>query len=820
MKKLILLYLIFSLIFPTFLWAERQDLDEALARKPRFPFNGGTNTFYSGESGTPYYFWQPETLTYTDTNFGTEIWRVTFNPRSGGGYDAYSNEYSTQAWCNDGSRLGFRSLLSGVIFTIRPSTDPNKDGSTTPRWTVNSDGTKMRAGTGKGQGNDYLNWLHTETAYLFTPRSTGEFSGALTDTLYKVSLDSNNTMTRSVLVNDIGGAGLKASTIKDPITSNDGWMVLQDETAGDWPTPNDINSMKLHFINLTTNTQDYAWGVARGIGPVGDPYGAITPAQEGRIRESSSAFLFNTDLWAHFYNMIPHMIWKKSGSAGDGGPAYADWDGDSFGDDEIKVISDNPVPATNLPHNPYDNGYMGHPEFDRWGHFVIGNNSQDCNSVIYGSSPTRYVRWGNNGCPGQMLLDVTNNLANPSWYDANNSNYMIGTGTSNVYYASHSSWKGWTDYIVSMHATNYDLYTQHYQKTSQTGKTNTQAPVYIASTELVAYQDNYASYPRPSQSPDGTKVAFATKLFYAAYSGADDDRIGISWVVAYYPYPPEIYQANGTGASLNIRFDWGTNSATWRGYTQRKWVNESTGTYLPPREINTTRLWVSTDNATWTPVTTVAANAWDRYNFATGAWTGNTYWEINTTQGVGTTRYYAITAIETSGLESKTLSNTWKVVLDGAGDITTQAQQTAYSSTPGGSSGFYTTAPSAPQTLVTTHRKSPATALGQYTVEWTEPASTTLVRHYNIYALDAAIPTAIQQRRIASISRNICSGGACSWVDWLGSQDASTVYGVTSIDTLGNESAIKLTGGGGTQPITLGTGPALRIGTGAGIAVY
>ena len=95
-----------------------------------------------------------------------------------------------------------------------------------------------------------------------------------------------------------------------------------------------------------------------------------------------------------------------------------------------------------------------------------------------------------------------------------------------------------------------------------------------------------------------------------------------------------------------------------------------------------------------------------------------------------------------------------------------------------------------------------------------------MVRHYNIYALDAAIPTAIQQRRIASISRNICSGGVCSWVDWLGSQDASTVYGITSVDTLGNESAIKLTGGGGTQPITLGTGPALRIGTGAGIAVY
>lgn len=750
-----ILTVLVTLVFALPVLADRQNLDEVMARKTRY----GAASFFSGESGA-YYFWQPETLAYTDTNYSTEVWRMTFKPNAS---DAYSNEYSTMAWSGDGSKLGFRS--SGA--SLRVSGDPNKDGGTTPRWTVNSDGGKLRAGTtlGGGQGNDYLNWLSTEQAsYLFTPRATANFSGADLDTLYKVTIDSNNAMSRQVWVSDIGGNSLKSSLIKDPITSDDKWMVLQDEAAGDWPTPNDIDSYKLYFINLQTKEVVYSWGVARGIGPVADPWGQMTLDREIMLRGSSSAFVNypggEPSLYAHYSNYTPHFLWKIHGAAADGGPAYEDWDGDSFGtNEEIKALDDNPKNEADGPHNPYDNGYMGHPTFDRWGHYVVGNNSQDCNDTIWGSDPTRYVRWGNNGCPGQMLLDVQNNLANPSWFDANNTNYMLGSGTTNTYVGSHSSWTGWTDYIVSMDGTTKDIYKQNYLKTNQTGKDNYQAAVFIASTES-AYKDNYAAYPRPSQSPDGTKIAFSTVLFSSPYgdTNADDDYPGISVAIAYYPYPPEITAATATGGLVTVAFDWRLDQETPRGYTARGWPNEATNDPPPPRETNKFRLWRSPDKSTWTPLYTTTADIFSRYNFATGAWKGSSSWSIKDQPGDGTW-YYAVTAIEHSGLESRALSNIFSItVSSGSG---TGEQDTTYPAAPGGKGNF----------------------LAAYS------ATPSLVRYYNIYAKDGSAPSISQTTRVASIPATACASyTSCSWVDWLGNTDASTQYVVTAVDTQGNES--------------------------------
>lgn len=720
-----------------------QNLDEVMGRKSRY----STNTFSSGEGVSPTYYWQPETLQYNDSNYGTEIWRMTFKPDSS---DDYSNEYSTMAWSGDGSRLGFRSISTN----IRNSSDPNEDGGSTPRWTMNSDGSGMRAGTtlGGGRGHDYLNWLSTErAAYLFTPGATTEFPGADRDTLYKVSLDASNEMSREVWIPNIGGDSLKSSLIKDPITSDDRYMILQDEAAGDWPTPLDINSRKIYVVDIQNKSVVTSWGAARGIGPTADPYGATTNENQVFLRGSSSAFLNNPggtpSIYAHFSNFTPHFEWKITGSASDGGPAYADWDGDSFGaNDEIKALDDNAALSVDLPHNPYDNGYMGHPAFDRWGKYVLANNSHDCNHIIYGSDPTRYIRWGNNGCPGLMVLDVKNNLSNPSWVDANNSNYMIGTGTSNVYKSSHSSWTAWSDWIVSMDGRTFDLYKNNYQKTNQTGKTNTQASEYFVTTEL-SYHDNYAAYPRPSQSPDGTKVAFSTILFSSSYDGtaAEDDKISISSAVAYYPHPPEIISVTGSG-TYTIRFDWRTDQTTSRGYTQRGWPDEATDDPPPPRETKLFRLWRSSDGTTgWTPAGTVEADIFNRYNFATGVWSGNKYWEIADTPGAGTW-YYAVTSQEWSGLESHTLSNVFS---------TAGSQTSAYPSDPKADSDF-----------VTTHQS-------------------TLVRHYNIYAADGATPTATQQDRIASIP--VASAG--EYVDWLGDTAGTTQYLVTAVDTQGNESA-------------------------------
>jgi hypothetical protein len=304
-----------------------------------------------------------------------------------------------------------------------------------------------------------------------------------------------------------------------------------------------------------------------------------------------------------------------------------------------------------------------------------------------------------------------------------------------------------------------------------------------------------SNYDGPSQSPDGTKV-----LFPDSFLNNDTAKTYLTYVVAYYPYPPQITATTATGGTVTVRGDWGTNSGTWRGYTQRKWVDESTGTYLPPREINKWRLWRSPDKTTWTPITTVTANTWDRYNFKTGVWTGNTYWDLTDAPGNGTW-YYALTSIETSGLESRALGNIFAITVSGGSG--TGAQDTAYPASPGGKSNFYTTAPSSPQTLTVTHKKTPATADGQYTLDVSfTPADTD--KHINVYALDNTNPTAVQQRRIASIAAGYFASGSGSWVDWLGKADGSTKYGITKVDTQGNESTIKLFGSGNTYNESLG----------------
>jgi len=215
------------------------------------------------------------------------------------------------------------------------------------------------------------------------------------------------------------------------------------------------------------------------------------------------------------------------------------------------------------------------------------------------------------------------------------------------------------------------------------------------------------------------------------------------------------------------------------------WPNEATDLPPPPREISKFRLWRSTDGTTWAQVKTFNHDVWDKYDFSDGAWTGDDFWTVTDAVADGT-YYYGITSLETSGLESQKLSNIKKVVVSGGtGTVTDHA---TYPTSPGGKTAFYTTAPDAPTSATTTHKKTPATADGQYTVEWTAPTNKTLVRYYNIYAKDGSTPTAIQQTRIASIPAT-AADTSFSYVDWLGDTGGTTKYIVTTVDFQGNESS-------------------------------
>ena len=70
MKKTIITIAIIAISFPAL---AVENLDELEARASR----KNINTFYSGESGPNGYLWQPQTIQYYDTTYGTEIWIYT-----------------------------------------------------------------------------------------------------------------------------------------------------------------------------------------------------------------------------------------------------------------------------------------------------------------------------------------------------------------------------------------------------------------------------------------------------------------------------------------------------------------------------------------------------------------------------------------------------------------------------------------------------------------------------------------------------------------------------------------------------------------------
>ena len=712
--------------------AELQDLDEAMVRKSRVT----SSTHYSGEQGE-HYFWQPETLMWADTATGHEMWRITYMPN---GSDVYSKEYSTRAFSADGSIIQFfdygQKRLSGDPGAYKGSTYRE-------RWLVRTDGTMLRAGGHGHQINDMgSNWLNTENSYLFSPYAT-EFSGAQVDAVYKGSIDQYNGVSYS-LVYDFGDSEQKmVGWAKDCIASDDSMLWTKNYNQGLWGTPNNIATDLFWFLNLEgVPSVISSWGYARGFGPELDPYNNHLQVNEVSLKGASSYLLpFSDSVLMQDGGEGIIFQAKITGTYADGGPVWADWDGDSFGaNEEIKALADNPE-TSDTPHNPYGNGYPGHMTIDRWGRYASVGSSQ---------SPGDAVVWGDgSGTPGRVLIDLSANAGNPPWVNSNNSGYIGYTGTYN--YAGHASWTAWSDYTVFNYAYYPDnintlLQGNYYTNSAKAGDNNYRAADTIAVINTPLTTALYEAYPRPSQSPDGTKVAFSSILFHSDYNGTADGAEGtsIAYAVAYYPHPPEITRVTGS-ETYTIRFDWRTDQSVSRGYTQRGWPDEATNDPPPPRETKLFRLWRSANGTSgWVPVSTVNAEIFSRYNFATGSWAGSKYWDVNDTPGPGTW-YYAVTAQEHSGLESRSLSNVFS---------TAGVQTAAYPSDPKGDSDFTTV------------------------------YNPTIVRHYNIYAADGAAPTATQQDRIASIP--VASAG--EYVDWLGDTAGTTQYLVTAVDTQGNES--------------------------------
>lgn len=726
-------------------YAETEDLDQVVARKARYSLAkaGWSASLLSNPENN--YIWQPETLNYSDVLTGSEIWMLTRAPDT---QEFTSKEHGVNAWSFDGSRIGFFSLT-------RPTNDPSVIGDYHTRWLVNSDGSNLRVAQGYGRRAiplDGFGWSHTENAY-FSPGSgagdaTAESTGAK---IYKNLVGVSNAITGSLVFDTTPINAYVKDIVKDGVAQDDKMLVLRDGTAHTTGAPNPINTTEMYFIDLAVNPiKAVHWGVARGIGPSGDPYADHIPAAEERWH----------DVWAPGpspkwimgdYSGTSSLFVTMDivGTYADGGPKWTDWDGSSFG--EIRVESN----GAGTPNNPYGVPYFGHPAFDRWGRYALIGTYTDPQTSA-----------------GTRLWDSKNHTLVP--------NYMM----KGAYDGQHHSMTAWSDYVAIVDPVSIDLYGNII-----TGNETTRYKV--ASLHFPGYTDNYNGYPRPSQSPDGTKIQYHMDWL----NNSGDDYPNIAWAVAYYPYPPEIKSAVKSGANVRLTWDFnqGTisnpNYSTPRTYTKRGWPNETLNLPPSPREIKQFRVWVSSDNSTWSPTGTVI------YNNRAGRWT-ETSWSYETVQAPNTTQYYAVTSLEHSGLESHTLSNTWKVVTDGAGNVTTQVQQSAYPADPGGKSDFYKTPPKAPIYASYTHKEAPAIASGQYTIHWNAPADKAMIRYYNIYAKDGAVPfttdlpiTDRQKYRIASIpaSSDYAASGAFKYIDWLGATDGSTQYIVSSVDYQGNE---------------------------------
>jgi len=677
-----------------------ENLDEMVARKARYAGASWGPQYLEDASNN--YIWQPETLCYTDQSTGHEVWILTHAPDLS---EYFSKEHASNAWSFDGSKIGFFSLS-------RTTLDPNIHTTWHYRWVVNTDGSCLRVCEGYGRYSipfEGFGWAHTENAYYSFGSgpwdATSDSTGAK---LYKDSLDSANNVTARLVLDTTAIDSDTKEPVKDGISGDDLWVAARDLTTHTTADPNPIATTEMYFISLSGVPRVMLhWGIARGI-----------PAYNGHNEADETKW---HDVWAPG----PSQTWimgqyagdgsailvtmNRSGSASDGGPLWTNWNGSSFG--EIRVESDG---GTILPHDPYNIPYFGHPAFDRWGQYAIVGTYTDPQSDA-----------------GARLWNAATHSLLP--------NYMM----KGTYDGQHHSWTGWTDHLVMCSPEIDLLYGNTYQ-----GNETTRYP--IAALHYPGYSGNYNGYPRPSQSPDGTKVAFHALWL----NNGGDSYPYLSWAVVYYPKPPVNVSASMSGSS--IRLSWKAPS-----YTSRGWPN-ATDPVPAAREIKGYHVWrSSTGTGGWAELTSSAI-------------VGTTY--TDSTVSTGSTYYYALTSEEYSRLESHELSQVLKCTIDA-----TSGALTATVFQDGGQKNFWSVPPLAPNNVTVKQ----GTAPGQYRLQWSVPAWSSKIRYYNVYYSSSAVPPTDPQHRIASIPI-----GISTYLDWNADPARPAFYKITSVDRLGNESVL------------------------------
>lgn len=736
-----------------------ENLDEVVARKARL----ATATWNYGllQNAVNNNTWQPETLNYTDVLTSNEVWRLTYTPA----WQNTTQDIASTHWGANGNRLMFHSRRATNAFAYA-------NGSNMIWMLSNTDGSHLKPAL---NAPAHLTSMHAYIAWspvipdVFYSGYSNDGQGLSANVLYKATV-SDTTIARSAYLTlpaGVSGIGVKKAVSGDgrklmasALNSTTFFPLTVYPEASKALDDADGHSRIYNFDTYWGGTvtwngyhDQYVTGAVNGADGIWNILMPETSATDGPFWRARLIGTGTSSAPTHTQDRTYPYVW-----------------GDEI--EPVNTVTDNMNKPSPWCGDGSDSGGAscidpsGHGSPDRWGRYLIGAKGTTEN-------------WGGSGT---SFLDMRNhNLAS----------VLIG------YYPSHPDWEAWSDWSAASALTSQSGIISGPSGVQKIVTQNMNVPasfVALASAHTRYNEVGVAQYEanaRPTQSPDGTKV-----LFNSTFLNASDEHPQLFWTVAYYPYPPEIKSAAKSTSYVRLTWDFNQGTAgspnltTPRTYAKRGWPHETNDRPPSPREIKQFRVWVSSDDSTWTPAGTTSYNNCSGTNEC-GTWT-ETAWTYDATQANNTTRYYAITSLEHSGLESRSLSNVWRVVLDGSGNVSTQAQQTAYPTAPGAKTAFYTTQPDAPTGLVATHQKSPATTAGQYTVEWSAPASRTLIRHYNIYAKDGSAPTATQQSRIASIpaTADYAATGAFSYIDWAGNTAGTTQYLVSSVDYFGNETGV------------------------------
>ncbi len=731
-----------------------ENLDELFSRKGR----QASNRFYSGEDSTNAHVWQSQSLCYHDQATGHEVWKLSNLPAAS--YSRFHNDIKWPTWSADGRRLALLYMMDEGA-NVTTGSFSGEDGYRV--WfTARPDGHLLRPIVNGPQRTDshhpYFHWspVEVDTYYAFG-RTQADNSGANPNHLYRgVITDQGSSYALHL---DFPGT---TELYLPKAISGDGVKVLATEWSEDNVYPATI------YPTAAIDDPD-GYTIDR---PHDGTYWGNTPDTITGWHDQQLVMLDSgsKDYWMYFLPSGCNTRWRFqiNGSHSDGGSNHT-------------VDHSTPYDfGETIPMNMVGFGNNAWPGTEYWSHATAGRWGR---YVVYSSVDVSPVS------PG--VEDTTTHTVVEHQFNTN--------GTQ------HHDWGAFSDRFVSTlgggQAGSYlndRLFSIDY--------TDATSAVTVAYTHNLfnnggtylgsAYE--YGALSRPAQSPDGTKISFHS-TFLVQKTEAYDDKPGIFWAVAHWPHPPELMATTATGGTVSVRVDWRL-STTPRGYTQRGWPNDTTDQPPPPREVSQFRLWRCGDSSgqpdgNWLPVASADHDVFSRYNFSTGAWSGNSYWILTDTPGNGTF-HYAVTSLEHSGLESHTLSNTFRIVLSGGNGTGTES--TPYPSDPSADSNFFNLLPTMPTGLRSVHCSTgncsaqypEPTNAGQYLLEWNASPTSTLIRYYNIYAEDGSSPSVSQENRIASVPADVCDASGCQHVDWLGNPNGSTRYVVTAVDFQSNESGL------------------------------